>query len=99
MIAIKVGNERVMLSNVTNVTERMSDFLQVMSDGSIGENYYGKPEDTHRGLVVMVYFVTGRDDSDYVKFCEKEAELFLQKFDALTQIKPNQNEESDNEQF
>ena len=84
MDAIKIGNERVLLNNVTNVNERVSNCLRALDDGTVVEDYYAKDEERQKGLVVTVYFVTGLSEGDYVKFCGKEAEEFLKRFDALT---------------
>ena len=86
MQAIKVGNQRVVVDNVTNVSERVSSFLQKMNDGSWGENYYAQKEDTQSGLVVTAYFSSVGESSDYVRFYMDEAEEFLRKFDMLTGI-------------
>jgi len=86
MDAIKIGNERVLLNNITNINARKSEFLRVMSDGCLAEDFYAKEGERQTGLIVTVYFVTGREDSDYVKFCGEEAENFLKCFDAVVSV-------------
>lgn len=88
MQAIKVGNSRIVLDNVTYVEERQSTFLRTMSDGTWAEDFYAKKEETETGLVIMVYFPSpGGESDDYVKFIKDEAEEFLRKFDAIMETK------------
>lgn len=86
MQAIKVGNKRVVLDNVTNVEERTSSFLRTMQDGSWAEDYYSKQEETQSGLVVTVYFPANNETPDYVRFYMEEATEFLRKFDVLLAV-------------
>lgn len=83
MQAIKVGDERVVLSNVTNVNSRISKTLIMRPDGSVFENWDAKDENRKTGLVVTVHFVTGIIEGDYVRFYTTEAEEFLAKFDKI----------------
>lgn len=86
MNAIKIGNERVLLNNVTHVENRTSDQIKICKDGTFYEDYYGKDEDKHRGTVVTVYFVSASESPDYVRFFNEDAEEFLKRFDALAEI-------------
>jgi hypothetical protein len=38
--AIKIGNERVLLNNITNVSSRMSDQIRTLSNGQLAEDPY-----------------------------------------------------------
>lgn len=86
MQSIKVGSQRVVLDNVTNVEERISASLRTMADGKWAEDYYAKPEDRTEGLVVTAYFISSGESPDYVRFYMTEGEEFLRKFDALLAV-------------
>lgn len=89
MLAIKVGSNRLVLDNVTHIDERESNFLQKTiggpKDGEITENYYAKQEETFKGLVVTIYFVSSGETSDYVRLYTVDAQKFLAEFDHMLQ--------------
>lgn len=89
MLAIKVGKERIILDNVTHIDERESSFLQKQTAGpnmgKISENFYAKQEETFKGLVVTIYFISSGETSDYVRLYTVDAQKFLAEFDHLLQ--------------
>lgn len=82
--AIKVGTERILLNNVTNVATRTSDTLAKRDDGTLVELPFAR-EDCQTGLVATVYFVSN-EQQDYVTFLGEEAADFLAQFDSMTGI-------------
>lgn len=83
--AIKSGDDRIILNNVTHVTSRMSKDIQVSVYG-ISENPYAVRDGDNpkqEGLVVTIYFTTPNENTDYVRLYLKDAENFLAEFDAI----------------
>jgi len=85
--AIKIGDTRVVLNNITNIEDRLSQHIQQRKDGTFFENWDGKDEDKTPGRVVTVYFVSSGETPDYVRFFKEDARNFLAEFDAYMGVK------------
>lgn len=86
--AIKAGNIRIVLNNVTEVRSEISETLVQRDDGSwfVADRDF-RVEDHKTGKVVTVYFASMNDDGpDYCKLYAADAEEFLRKFDELTGV-------------
>jgi len=79
----KIGNVRINLDNVTQVQERLSNFIVTYDNGQLGENYYAKAGETKTDIVVTVSFISTSETPDYVKLFGDEGRKFLDLIDHL----------------